>query len=131
MIQTSNAYFTYKKGRTIEKVPVDEIIYIESFLRKMAMHLTDGRQETFYGNFKDVYQEKLHKYGFIQVHRSFVVNSSFIAEIKNLELILIDGETLPIAENRQKEVKAAFSNILERVILSNTQRARKHVSGSA
>ena len=116
MIQPSNAYFTYKKGRTLEKVQVDEIIYIESFLRKMAMHLTDGTQEMFYGNFKDVFQEKLHKHGFIQVHRSYVVNSNFIAEIKNSELILLDGETLPIAEDRRKEVKAAFSSILERVV---------------
>jgi len=50
-------------------------------------------------------------YGNFQVHRSFVVNSNFIADIKNLELILTDGETLPIAENRRKEVKAAFYSI--------------------
>ena len=51
-IQSSNTYFTYKKGRTIEKVPVDEIVYIESFLRKMAMHLTDGSKRCFTEIFK-------------------------------------------------------------------------------
>ena len=108
MLLHSGSFFAYKKGHERHKVRIEKIVYIESCLRKMVMYLADGRQDEFYGKFKDVYHGNLQKHGFIQNHRSYVVNSRYIKKIAHCELHLLNGTTLPIGLTRKREMKQMF-----------------------
>jgi len=107
--------FTYKTGHDISKVQIKDIIYIESVKRKLYLHLADGRKAEFYGILKDVYQEQLHRYDFLFIHASYVVNYDYIVTAKYNEMILVNtAASLPVSQNRRKEVREAYYAIMEK-----------------
>lgn len=55
-------------------------------------------------------EENLKKYGFIRIHKSYIVNSDYIEKISDLALTLSDGETLFISRKRIKEVREEYMN---------------------
>lgn len=51
-------------------------------------------------------EELLKDYGFYRIHRSHIINSRFIKEIvrtKSPQIILVNGEIIPLSENRKSE----------------------------
>ncbi len=108
--------FTYKIGHDTFKVRIKDIIYLESFKRKLILHLADGKKEEFYGTLKEEYQEQLQRFDFLFIHASYVVNYDYIATVKYDELILKSGETppLPISRHKRKEVREAYCKITEK-----------------
>ena len=53
--------------------------------------------------------EQLSGYGFVQTHKSFLVNRSFIHFIEKTELTLDDGTKIPISRSYFKQVQDAFA----------------------
>ena len=51
--------------------------------------------------------------GFIRTHRSFIVNSKKVKEIKNSEVILEDGTSVFLSKYKQKAVRERLSKSLE------------------
>jgi len=110
--------FSYKKGRNIFKVPLGDILYIESIGRKLYLHLVDGKEEEFYGSLKDTYESQLQKYDFLFIHASYVVNYDHISALTFSHVRLSQGETsLPISKHRQEEVRAIYQKIFKRRML--------------
>ena len=46
--------------------------------------------------------------GFVQCHRSYLVNLRHISAIVRAEIVMDDGTRLPISRRMQKEVNQAF-----------------------
>lgn len=109
------AEFVFKIGFNTHKVPIKDIVYLQSDKRKIILHLAGGKKELFYGTLKDVYQQQLQRFDFIFIHGSFVVNYDYIALAKYDEMILADGITaLPISQPKRKDARDAYYNIMER-----------------
>ena len=107
--------FTYKVGHDTFKVQIKDIIYLESYDRKLILHLADGRKEEFYGSIKEAYEEQLKKYDFLFIHKSYVVNFDYVAALKFSQLVLVNDTTpLPISKHRRGEVKEAYYEIINR-----------------
>ncbi|MCL1882731.1 MAG: LytTR family DNA-binding domain-containing protein [Defluviitaleaceae bacterium] len=107
--------FSYKVGHNSHKVQIKDIVYLQSDKRKLILHLSNGRNEEFYGTLKEVYQEQLKRFDFIFIHASCVVNYDYIAIAKYDEMVLIDGITsLQISQPKRKAVKEAYYDITER-----------------
>jgi len=107
--------FTYKIGHDTFKVKIRDIIYLESFDRKLILHLSDGRKEEFYGTLKTIYQEQLEKFDFLFIHASYVVNYDYVTAIKYDELTLVKPHTtLPIGQARRKEIRNTYISIMEK-----------------
>jgi len=107
--------FTYNIGHDVFKVPIKGIVCLESDKRKIILHLANGRKESFYGILKDIYEDKLKQFDFLMIHASYVVNYDYIASVKYGEVILVtDAMSLPISQNKRKEVRAAFYTITEK-----------------
>jgi len=111
----SKAIFTYKIKKGTHRVQMKDIVYLESYGRKMVLHLADGNKVEFYGTLKEIYQESLSKHGFIQVHKSYIVNFKYIAAFKYLELTLSDGGTIPVSKQRRRAIRETYFNISERM----------------
>ena len=64
-------------------IPVNHILYLESNLRIVIMHLIhDERTEyRFYGNMTDL-SEKLEDLGFLRIQKSFLVNMEYIEQMQ-------------------------------------------------
>jgi DNA-binding LytR/AlgR family response regulator len=107
--------FTYKKGHDVFKSPVKDIIYLESFDRKLILHLANGRKEEFYGSIKEGYQEQLKRLDFLFIHKSYVVNYDYITAFKFDHVLLVGCSTLlPISKHRRNEVRARYYEIMNR-----------------
>jgi len=107
--------FTYKVGHDTYKAQIKDIVYLESYNRKLILHLVDGRKVEFYGSIKEAYQEQLKKCDFLYIHNAYVVNFDYIAALKFDQAILVDSVTpLPISKHRRSEVKEAYYAIMDR-----------------
>ena len=107
--------FVYKIRRDTFRVKIKDIVYMESMKRKLTLHLADGRKEEFYGTLKEVYQEQLHKFDFLFIHGSYVVNFDYVSALKPDMITLGHGGiTLPVSKLKKKEVKANYFSIMER-----------------
>lgn len=88
------------------KLSLNQILYIESNVRKTTIHLEDAFYICNYSI--RVIEEKLEPIGFIRTHRSFIVNSKKIKQVKSAEVILDNGQSIFLSKYKQKEVKARF-----------------------
>lgn len=90
-----------KQGRHYH-IPADEILYVESMGRKLAIH---REKETDYvyeriSNFCDLYQKN-----FIRCHQSYAVNQSHVTEVSAKGIILKDRTCIPVSRKNYQEVK--------------------------
>ena len=107
--------FSYKKGHDNFKIPIKEIIYLESYDRKLLLHRADGSKEEFYGSLKTTYEEQLKKFDFLFIHNSYVVNYDYVTALKFEQVVLADNQvSLPISKHRRNEVREHYYEIMKR-----------------
>ena len=90
-------------------IPINHILYLESNLRIIIMHLIhDERKEyRFYGNMTDL-SEKLEDLGFLRIQKSFLVNMEYIEQMQYEKVSLRGGIVLPSSAKNRKELKQHY-----------------------
>jgi len=107
--------FTYKIGHDAFKVKVKDIIYFESYGKKIILHFVSGKKEEFYGSIKELYQEQLKGFDFLFIHTSYIVNYDYITALKFNQVFFVDSITpLPISKHRKNEVRERYYEIMKR-----------------
>lgn len=101
--KTLKGFFTYQKGYNTYKVPLDQVLYFESLNREMKI-VTTTYHDTFYRNMDDVYLS-VCQHNFLQIHRSYVINYNHAAQLKYSEIVMSNGELLPISRSRRSELR--------------------------
>lgn len=102
-----NEVFTYKVGKSYETVKVKNIKYLTVFNRVVVMILdtkTDNRVE-FYGTLQKIYSEQLKKFGFLFLHKQYIVNPIHIRIFEYDKVIMNDGVQIPIGSSKRKEIR--------------------------
>jgi len=87
------------------KIPADEIIYLESHLRIITIHLRNKSIDT-YAKLSDM--RSLLPASFKQCHKSYLVNEREIRKISGNHLIMSDNTEIPISRAKKKEIKTCF-----------------------
>lgn len=106
-----NNIFFYKTGHSIKSININKIVFFEIKNRIVFLKCNDGFIENFYFSMKNLV-EKVDNNRFIQIHRSFLVNSYYIKSIDGKNLILYDGTILPIGEKYIKNLKIQYSKFI-------------------
>lgn len=90
-------------------IPVSHILYLESNLRIIIMHLLhdDRKEYRFYGNMTDL-SEKLEDLGFLRIQKSFLVNMEYIEQMQYEKVSLSGGIVLPSSAKNHKELKQHY-----------------------
>lgn len=91
-------------------VDTADICYFEFVDRKIKMVTV---QDIYYmtGKISSIY-ERTCSLGFSMPHKSFVVNLFHVKNVKNLDIIMDNGEMLPLSQKKQKEWKQELANYL-------------------
>ena len=97
-----NDIFEFKVLRNTIKVPYKEILYFESDDREVILVSARGRY-TFYESIQNLIK-KLPDF-FIQPHRSYLVNYESISCFYFEELVMHNGDVVPISRNKRKEIR--------------------------
>lgn len=104
------AFRTREEG--VERINIGNIIYLESISRQIRLHTTYEDFFFYAGISRE--EEKLSKFNFIRIHKSYLVNAQYIQRINKTSLTLKDGDTLAISERRYKAVFDFFTDYLAR-----------------
>lgn len=111
-INTSGQLFFYNVGHEKHQLLYRDILFFESSGRKVTIHSISGETE-IYGKIAKI-AETVDKNIFAQTHVSFLVNLEYVVSIRQAEVILSDGATLPISKRYQREIKERHLLFMER-----------------
>lgn len=98
---TTEPYFFVKSNQKLEKIYIDDILYIEALSNYVILH-TKTRKHIVYMSFKGI-ESQLPQNLFLKIHKSFIVAVNAIQTIDNDEVIL-QGHTLPISKSYRSAV---------------------------
>lgn len=100
----SNYPFSTKEGTIIWKV--EDIQYIEVYQHYVYVHSSD--QSIKVRGSLDTYEKTFQKWGFIRIHKSYLVSYKHIYAINPTEVILTGQMKLPLSRRKNEEVKEKF-----------------------
>lgn len=93
----------------------DRIMYFEAQSHIIIMKC-EGSEKRMTGTM-NLLVEQMRKYGFIRIHKSFLVNKKYIASIRRFETVLKNGQKLPISRNYFKDVLNELGWLVEYQII--------------
>lgn len=92
---------------------INDLVYIESKKHYVYFRL-DNEEEYKIRDRLANYERKLVDYGFIKIHGSILVNVRKIRKINSVEVVLVNGEKLPISRSNSEKIKMHFLNEMRR-----------------
>ncbi|WP_373600459.1 LytR/AlgR family response regulator transcription factor [Paraclostridium bifermentans] len=108
--KNKNHCILIKNKSNTYKIYSNEIKYIEVQKKDMTIHTINKTFEAKYSLEK--IEKDLNSDGFVRCHKSFIINLSYIENIKLNTAILESGEEVPVSRYRYKEVKERFLKFL-------------------
>lgn len=82
-------------------VKLDDIQYIEVTNRKTIFHLLD--QKIISTMTISSLSDELKNTSFFLVHRAFLVNVNYVFQVKKKDIVMKNGDCVPLSEKKQKE----------------------------
>ena len=100
--------FVFKAEGALRRIPFRDILFFEASVKKVLIH-TKGQEIGFYDSIENL-TASLPPY-FIRCHRSFIVNTQMVKELRGaeMELGLKSGESIPFSRSYRSAVKQAVS----------------------
>ncbi|MBO5484022.1 MAG: response regulator transcription factor [Lachnospiraceae bacterium] len=95
--------YQFARGGNAVKVPIREIIYLESQGHNIQIHCRN-QMHMIRGKLSE-YDDRLEKYGFIRIHSGFLVNIRYIYTISYQGICLDNGQKLPVSRKKLDEIK--------------------------
>lgn len=106
--------YTVRTPQGTENIPVQDILYVEVERHSIHLHTKD-RTISFRGSMKEL-EGVLTPMGFLRPHASFLVNVRHIKKVEQNELVLTDGESIPISQKRRREFLSGMSSVLSQLM---------------
>lgn len=101
-------FITVPEGSSLCRIPVRDILYFTSRLRKIAAVTADKEWE-YYGKLADM--EKLLPVSFVRIHQRYLVNMRYVERLDKDSVLLL-GQRLPVSRQRYQETAGAFARLL-------------------
>lgn len=102
-------------GKKAVEVPLNEILYFESNKRIVELHFEPEGKKRFpdqcYGKIEE-YAEQLQGKGFLQCHKSFLINLKKVECLHKEEFLIRNGDCVPISRRQSQKSKLAYNRFL-------------------
>ncbi|EGT3616078.1 response regulator transcription factor [Clostridium perfringens] len=109
IIEKKDTYITIKDKGNMLKIRTEDILFLETFERKVIIHTIS--QEHIVKVSMNKLEKELENMGFFRCHTSYIVNLSKIEELQKYSLI-INNFNLPVSKHRMKNLKLRLTSIL-------------------
>lgn len=109
-LQTKKIRYDFIQGN--KEIPVEKICFVESQGHKIVFNIFDSKpiQYSLYNKLDNV-EKELQIYGFLRIHKSFLVNTYYIQSIVNYKVKMKNGVILPVPRERYRYVKEKYYEI--------------------
>ncbi len=112
-ILQDEGYYEYKFNKIPHKVLLKDIIYFESYGRRVHVKHINGTGQ-FYKRLNVIEQElQSCKIPFLRIHQSFLINYRFVSSISFSNVKMNDGTVLQISEDRRKTIRKQCNDLME------------------
>lgn len=114
-MQGNQISFTFLEGE--KELFRDQIYFIESQKHKLIFHIEEPKlvQYSLYGKLDHV-EDELSQFGFLRIHKSYLVNLKEIKEIANYKVKLKDGKILPVPREKYQRVKEKYYELMSELL---------------
>lgn len=99
-------------GGTVAADPA-ELVYAEAAGKTQKLVLSAGGSPVLVRDTMRDLEEKLLPYGFIRVHKGFLVNFRFIKKITSRSVLLDTGEDLPVGRDRLGPARERYLSLMK------------------
>ena len=97
-------FLLLENGQGVEKIPLENIVYIRQEGKYVCIVKTDGNQSKVRRSLKSL-AEELPENIFLQIDRGYICNVTKVTQLKNDKLTLETGEELYVSLARMRELK--------------------------
>ncbi|MGN0794950.1 MAG: LytR/AlgR family response regulator transcription factor [Aristaeellaceae bacterium] len=94
-------------------VPIDKLTYIEGSGKVQLAHVVDRKEPIELRKQMQQLEDELKPYGFLRIHKGFLVNYRFIRRINAKEVVLTSEELLPISRRKEQETRDAYLELMQ------------------
>ena len=106
-----NICFRTRDG--IVHVSVSDIMYIEGARENQIVHLAGKRDDVVVISLMSELESSLGKYGFLRVHKGYLVNCKYILRFTQKDIVLQDGVTVPVSRRRMSDIKRLYMRYVQ------------------
>lgn len=103
--------YLVKTKNGLVSVPYSKIEYIENASRMLDIHLSDKtvvKSIFIRKSFDEEINQIAEENGFMQVHKSFLVNFKYVRNLSKNELAMESGAKIPVSRKKAAEVKRKY-----------------------
>lgn len=103
---SSVATIAVKCGSVIIKIRCSDIMYIEKSVNNVIIHTVKG----VFSERKTIseLEKVLSQYGFERCHIGYLVNTRYIDNVDNTQIVLSNHEKIPLSRRNVKKIKSIF-----------------------
>lgn len=104
------SFIIYTTEKQYSRIRVSSLVYGEVTRRTITLHLADQTMISAVMTFTE-FQDILKAYpDFIYPHRSYAVNMNYIQYVTKSDIILTDGQKIPLSRNNYTKISEQFLN---------------------
>lgn len=104
------SFIIYTTEKQYSRIRVSSLVYGEVTHRIITLHLADQTMISAVMTFTE-FQDILKAYpDFIYPHRSYAVNMNYIQYVTKSDIILTDGQKIPLSRNNYTKISEQFLN---------------------
>ena len=107
----NDKYLLLKTGKEICKIPIKDIVYIESFGRIVEIHLINNVKKPFYNKISNIID--LLPNNFIRTHKSYIVNLNKVKKYNKKEITMDNNTIIPISRLKYSEINNKITNYIK------------------
>lgn len=97
----------------MESIQLDQIVYIEGVGKYQNITLKQQTEPIRVRRSMQEMEEELLPYGFLRVHKGYLVNYRCIRRIEENDLLLTTGQLLPISRRKLGEIKEQYLALMQ------------------
>lgn len=107
----SEICFEIHEAGEVTVLKAAQILFVESFRKTQTVHLKDAQPVALHSTMDQIY-EKLKKYDFIRIYKSYIVNSRQIESFGRNEVLLTSGKRLPVGRAYCRDAMEQYMNFI-------------------
>lgn len=94
-------------------VDARDLVYVEAVGKNQKLFRASAREQILVRSTLHDLEQQLLPFGFIRIHKGFLVNYRFVAKITSRSVLLDTGGDIPIGRNRVKEVREKYLALMK------------------
>ena len=102
----------FQDGRGTVSVDISRVKYIECVRNTQVLYFDGSDTERRIYSRMEILEEELKKYGFLRIHKGYLVNCQYISRFDPKYLLLITQEQLPIGRSYYQSAKVGYLEFL-------------------